>query len=81
MAALIGVTAMSASADVCLNVSTTLPVSSVLVPGPYATPVAQPAITVETIPACPAVNYVRVSDVRHYHPIHAAYGRRFGHRR
>ena len=81
MAALIGVTAMSASAGVCLNVSVAPPVSTVLVPGPYGTPVTEPAITVETIPSCPAVNYVQASGARHYHSVHVAYGRRFGHRR
>lgn len=81
MAVLVGVTAMSASAGVCLNGSVAPPVSTVLVPGAYGTPVTRPAIVVETIPSYPRVNWVQVSGAQHYHSVHMAYGHRFGGRR
>jgi hypothetical protein len=80
MAALIGAAAMSANAGVRFGVSVGLPLP-VVVPTALvcATPVTPAPVTVvETVPACPGVDYVWVSGARCYRPAHVMYGHYYG---
>lgn len=92
MAALVGAAAMSANAGVRFGVSVGLPLPVVVTaPVVCATPAA-PVTVVETVPACPGVNYVWVPGYRSYRPtgyawvpgawiyrpVHIAYGHYYG---
>ena len=88
LAALVGAASMSAQAGVRLGISLPLPLV-VTTPVVVAAPVAPaPAVIVETVPACPGVNYVWTAGywsgrpdgytwVRgcwNYRPAHVVYG-------
>ena len=95
MAALLGAAAMSANAGVRFGFSIGLPLPVVVAPPVVvsAPVVAAPAPIVETVPACPAPNYVWapgywsyrptgytwVHGAWNYRPVYAGYGHGYGH--
>jgi len=97
MAALVGAAAISANAGVRFGVSIGLPLPVVVTtPVAYATPVPPAPVTVvQTVPACPGVDYVWVPGYWSYRttghawmpgvwshcPSHVAYGHYDGGRR
>ncbi len=60
LAALLGATAMSASAGVRFGISIGLPVTVVSAPVVYAAPVIPPSAAVEAVPTCLPAGYVWV---------------------